>query len=273
MRRHPWWVHAGIVAVVAAVAFWLLRPSDPELPEYFETPEFALLTQAGDTLRSDALEGDVWIAGFVYTSCPDICPIITARMAALRDSLRADGLLGDEVRLVSFTVDPERDTPPVLDEYAQRFGGAEPGSWAFVTGAPDDVHRLVREGFFIGASRATGAPVADTSPAGGHGGHETSGQGEEREAGGGRDVVPDTIPAGLREGVERELRARDTVVPPRTEAPSPGPAAGTAGDYLVTHSDYLLLVDRTGRVRGIYSGTDAGDVRRLLTEARGLARN
>lgn len=263
MTRHPRWVHAAILAVVAGVALWLLRPSDPELPEYFQTPSFALTTQAGDTLRSDSLAGTVWIASFIYTSCPDICPVITARMAAVRDSFAEHGVLGDGVRLVSFTVDPERDTPPVLREYAGRFGDVDPARWAFLTGHPEEVRRLIQEGFFIGVTRAAGAGAVDTVRTGEHAEHGEGGRG---------DVVPDSIPAGLREGAEAELRARDTVGPPGT-LPQPPVAGGAAGasDYLVAHSEYVLLVGKDGRVRGIYSGTDAAEMRQLQRDARRLA--
>ena len=65
-----------------------------------------------------------------------------------------NALDGTGVKLVSFTVDPERDTPPVLAEYAQRFG-AKPGIWFFLTGSVDDLHRLSRDVFMLGSVDGT----------------------------------------------------------------------------------------------------------------------
>lgn len=256
MRGHPWWVHAAMLAVVAVVAFWLTRHADPAPPALYPAPDFQLVDQSGAPFSSEALEGRIWVASFIYTTCPDICPIITARLATLADSLAAEGLLGDDVHLVTFTVDPERDTPAVLREYAERQGVAGRPGWSFVTGDPDDVHPLIREGFFIGASRSLRQPVADTlavAGAGDHGGHVA-------RAG---DVVPDSVPGDVRQGLERELRGRDTAAAPADPAAEP---------YLVTHSDYLLLVGRDGQVRGIYSGTSGADVLELLADVRALAR-
>lgn len=155
-------VPAARVAGTAIAAAWLLacgRPS-AELPVYWRAPEFALIDQRGGTLRSAELEGSVWVASFVFTNCTGVCPTITAKMAQLRDTLDASGPDGEQVRLVSFTVDPARDTPAVLSRYAERFGGSPPARWAFLTGSsPEDVRRLIQEGFRLSA-------VLDTTMAG-----------------------------------------------------------------------------------------------------------
>lgn len=295
--RHRWWVRAGIVALVAAVAFWLTRAQEPGLPALFPAPAFQLVDQDGAPFASGELEGKVWVAGFIYTTCPDICPIITVRLAALADSLAADELLGSDVHLVTFTVDPERDTPAVLTAYAERQGVAGRAGWSFVTGAPDNVHPLIREGFFIGASRSLGRSAADTVELGAgadHAGHGEPGTGPAPEAAGGADhgehgvpaqgsVVPDSVPAGVRRGLEAELRARDTAAAsagmgsaagPGLDPTSPERATTSPGGepYLVTHSDYLLLIDRGGTVRGVYSGTSGAELRQLLGDLRDLAR-
>jgi protein SCO1/2 len=131
-----------------------------DLPIYWDAPAFALVDQSGDTLRSQDLEGTVWMASFVFTNCVGVCPLITSGMAALRDSLAGEGLLGDEVRLVSFSVDPARDTPEVLREYGRRFGASPPARWAFLTGTPaDSVHALIQRGF-----KLTAVPIPSTAP-------------------------------------------------------------------------------------------------------------
>lgn len=148
---------AGLSALAVAgvlAGTWLLaRPGgEVELPVYFEAPDFALLDQSGDTLRSSDLRGKVWVASFIFTNCASVCPLITARMAELRDELAAEGLLGTEVRLMSISVDPARDTVGALADYADRFGGSPPSEWAFLTGSPPEaVRSLVQEGFKLTA--------------------------------------------------------------------------------------------------------------------------
>ena len=110
------------------------------LPVLGTVPSFALTERGGDALRAQDLAGHVWIADFVFTHCPDVCPALTGRFARLQREL-------DGVRLVSFSVDPTRDTPEVLREYATR-AGARPG-WLFVTGPRDAVAALLRDGFHV----------------------------------------------------------------------------------------------------------------------------
>lgn len=149
---------AIVVALLAACA------EEPErnLPVLWPAPEFTLVDQEGDSLRAADLRGDLWVASFVFTNCSGVCPLITARMAGLRDSLAADGLLGEEVRLVSFSVDPARDTPEALRDYAARFDAGPPRQWAFLTGSPPEaVRAMIQEGFKLTAV-AMPAGSADT---------------------------------------------------------------------------------------------------------------
>ena len=147
---------AFAAAVVLALAVMLVTRGgggrEADLPVYWDAPAFALVDQAGDTVRSDELRGKVWIASFIFTNCADICPVISSRVSEVRDTLAASGLLGTKVRLVSITVDPARDTPEVLLEYARRFGGSPPAEWAFLTGTPPAaVRSLVQQGFRVTA--------------------------------------------------------------------------------------------------------------------------
>ena len=123
------------------------------LADYGQVPEFALVSQTGDSLHLDALRGNVWIADFIFTSCGSICPMMSAQFE------RLSGQLPPGVRLVSFTVDPERDTPAKLAEYAQRYG-ATPERWLFLTGDKPQVRRLVTEGFHLGVEEATPEEIA-----------------------------------------------------------------------------------------------------------------
>lgn len=143
---------AGVALLLALLA-GCARPA-PELPVYWRAPEFALVSQTGDTVRTRDLAGSAWVASFIFTNCTSICPLITQRLLVLRDSLRAEGLLGRGVRLVSFSVDPARDTPTVLRTYASRLGGgATPREWTFLTGTPpDSVRAMIETGFKLTAN-------------------------------------------------------------------------------------------------------------------------
>lgn len=151
-RRRIALVVATVVSVAAVAAWVTLRPAP--LPVLGTVPPFALLDQSGARLASDDLSGGVWVANFIFTRCPDVCPALTARMAQLQNRL---GPAAERVRLVSFSVDPGHDTPEVLRDYAQR-AGARPG-WQFATGPRQDVATLLRDGFHV-AFADDGPPTA-----------------------------------------------------------------------------------------------------------------
>jgi protein SCO1/2 len=148
------WLGLGLVVIaVAAAGIWsLLRPPADELPVLGQVPEFALVERSGAPFTRADLDGTPWVANFIFTQCSGICPVLSARMADLRRQLAARGL---RARLVSFSVDPRRDSPEVLREYATRFGATDP-SWAFVTGEREALYRLIGEGFRLS--------VAERSP-------------------------------------------------------------------------------------------------------------
>lgn len=114
----------------------------PELPVLGALPAFALTDQDGKRLGSDELRGKVWVAAFMFTRCPTICPRITRRMRELQIEA-AKRKLG--LTLVSISVDPENDTPDVLRAYAQKFG-ADPASWRFLTGDLEVVRKTAVDG-------------------------------------------------------------------------------------------------------------------------------
>jgi len=101
----------------------------PPLAIFGEIPEFHLTSQAGQPFDSRTLDGHVWIADFVYTTCPGPCPMMSAKMRQIQTSTAET----PDVLLVSFTVDPVHDTPPVLAEYARHFK-QDPARWFFLTG-------------------------------------------------------------------------------------------------------------------------------------------
>lgn len=110
-------------------------------------PDFSLIERSGHPVTLAGLKGKIWIANFIYTNCPDTCPIQSAQMKELQTEFSSETGL----RLVSITVDPERDTPKVLVEYANRFS-ANPERWLFLTGAKEAIYHLAQEGFRLGAA-------------------------------------------------------------------------------------------------------------------------
>ena len=115
--------------------------SNARLPVVGPAPEFVLTTQSGERLSLTNLRGKVLAVTFIYATCKDTCPILTAKMATLQQRLGAD--FGPRVRFVSVTVEPEVDTPAVLKAYAERFG-ADPAGWSFLTGSGAEVDDVVR---------------------------------------------------------------------------------------------------------------------------------
>src|SRR5262245_493558 len=114
------------------------RDSSPWGRDYF--PDVPLITHEGKTVRffDDLTEGKVVVINFIYTSCPDACPLETARLLQVQKILGER--VGQDVFLYSISIDPLRDTPEVLRAYSERFGTG-PG-WLFLTGQPADIALL-----------------------------------------------------------------------------------------------------------------------------------
>ena len=105
-------------------------------------PPFALVDQSGAAVRSESLRGRVLVVSFVFTTCVEACPLITAQLARLQARARTEKL-DERVRFVSITLDPVTDTPAALRRYAAAHR-VDLASWHFLTGAPDDVARVIR---------------------------------------------------------------------------------------------------------------------------------
>jgi protein SCO1/2 len=108
-----------------------------ELQVFGDIPEFQLTSQTGQPFDSKVLDGHVWVADFIYTTCPGPCPMMTTRMRQLQNST----VEIPDVLLVSMTVDPVHDTPPVLAEYAAHFK-QDPSRWFFLTGEQEKLNDL-----------------------------------------------------------------------------------------------------------------------------------
>jgi protein SCO1/2 len=151
---------AGLATAVGlALVARAIRPKPP-LPVYGVVPAFALVDERGAPFTAASLQGHPTVADFIFTHCQASCPRLTKRMGELQGRLAKDG---SGVRLASFSVDPENDTPPVLLQYATN-AGADLDRWTFVTGPVDDVSKTVVQGFKVSAAKiARGANDYDVT--------------------------------------------------------------------------------------------------------------
>jgi protein SCO1/2 len=122
-------------------------PALEGLNDYGPVPQFTLVERTGKSSTLADMRGKVWIADFIYTTCTDTCPMQSAAMAKLQEQFGQQ----EDLKLVSFSVDPQRDTPEVLARYASRFK-ANADRWLFLTGDKEEMTRLVQEGFRLSAA-------------------------------------------------------------------------------------------------------------------------
>ena len=136
--------------VIAIVTLTACVRHTSKLPVYYGVPAFDLIAQDGQPFHSAVLNGKIWVADFIYTTCPGPCPRMTSQMHQVQDAI----VKMPDVKLVSFTVDPARDTPPVLADYA-KIHGASSEHWYFLTGPETILQRLDRDDFKLGNLDAT----------------------------------------------------------------------------------------------------------------------
>jgi protein SCO1/2 len=156
--RRPWHFAAvALLIVITGLRPFMRRVPDPP-PVLLQLPGFALTDQNGEAFTKDDLRGKVTVAGFIFTTCPSTCPKISRAMLELQQRYARNGV---DIELVSFTVDPENDTPEVLRRYADNLG-ADTSRWRFVTGERAAVEALITGGFKTAIERKPpkhGGPV------------------------------------------------------------------------------------------------------------------
>lgn len=154
-----------LAAVVPAVVVPTLmcRPAEPQLDDLGAVGSFALVDERGAPFSDAALHGHVTLVSFLFTRCDTICPVTTMKMARLQERTFD---VAAKIKLASFSVDPEYDTPARLADYAQRYH-ADPARWRFVTGPVDAMRRLVEGPLMNSMARegvtASGAPAISHS--------------------------------------------------------------------------------------------------------------
>jgi cytochrome oxidase Cu insertion factor (SCO1/SenC/PrrC family) len=130
-----------VAAAALSLAGCSLRSS---LPVFGSVPDFQLTRETGQSFAGADTAGLVWVANFMFTKCAGPCPRMAAQMKQVQTKL--EGV--QNVLLLSFTIDPENDTPAALEQYARRFG-ADKARWRFLTGDEAELQKLARTTFFL----------------------------------------------------------------------------------------------------------------------------
>jgi len=120
---------------------------------YHTIPYFELTNQDGKKVTRDDLLGNVYVADFFFATCPTICPKMATNMGYIQNKFGGK----PNLRFVSFTVNPEHDTPEVLYEYAETVH-ANTETWDFLTGDKNQIYQLAFDGFFVNAAKDSIAP-------------------------------------------------------------------------------------------------------------------
>ena len=146
-----------LVTAALLFALWqyeVARLGTRAMPSFGIVPPFQLIDQNNQPFGSAQLLGKIWIADFIYTTCPGPCPMISSRMSEMQKPLEKT-----DVQLVSFSVDPEKDTPEVLRTYAEKLH-ARDERWKFLTGDRATIYNLSQNGFKLAATNdASGIPL------------------------------------------------------------------------------------------------------------------
>lgn len=187
-----------LIAILSSYPFirGMVSPVQLKMPEiYGQIPEFTFTDEVGKPFGSKQLLGKVWVANFMFTTCASICPAMTQKMIEIRHRTRN---LKWMMHIVSFSVDPVRDTPERLNEYAKEHlkGFYDGKTWKFLTGPLETIDKVVIDGFKI--------------------------------------------------AVERKNEEDPTL-------------------FEITHGEKMVLVDKSGRIRGYYNADEEG-IKKLLLD-------
>lgn len=114
-------------------------------------PDFQLTAQQGQTVSQEQLDGHIYVADFFFATCPDICKDMSSQLVRVQEAFQDE----PQVKIASFTVNPEHDTVEVLQEYGERYG-ADPDKWYFLTGDREQIYSLARKGFYLPVQQVEG---------------------------------------------------------------------------------------------------------------------
>ncbi len=149
-----------LVLGIAAGVFYLqvYRPGTAELPK-----DVVMETAFGEDYDFADMPKRARLIEFMYTQCPDVCPVTTLEMAKLKHELEEEGVFGDEIEFITITIDPKRDTQDVIREYAGRFevDSSEDG-WVFLTGSEENTKEIADALGFLYRDPGSGEIVHST---------------------------------------------------------------------------------------------------------------
>ena len=144
-RKKTFWLIFWLLGFGYPVYRTLNRTLPPPLPIYYQVPEFKLTNEFGKPFGTNELKGRFYIANFMFTSCPTSCPALMAKMDLVQKRIRG---LGTKAAIVTFTVDPEVDTPETLYQYARK-RHSNPFIWSYLTGSKADLEKIIVSGFKV----------------------------------------------------------------------------------------------------------------------------
>jgi protein SCO1/2 len=150
------------LSAAPALPHFPIPPKKPEIGRQAvqtKVPDFTLVDQNGKPFRFVNARGKIVLATFIFTTCPDVCPLLTAKFAAIQRTLREKHF--DDFLLLSITTDPERDTPAVLKSYAERFK-ADSNDWLFLTGSEKELAK-VWQGFGVSVRKTPDGQIQHTA--------------------------------------------------------------------------------------------------------------
>ncbi|MBI3765081.1 MAG: SCO family protein [Ignavibacteriales bacterium] len=133
---------------ISIVGYWYYTTRVEQrilLPNFGTVPEFSLTSEDNHPVSRNALLGKVSVVDFIFTQCAGACPLMSSKMSELQEVLFVD----NNVQFISFSVDPETDTPGVLSEYAKQYNATK-GRWLFLTGKKVDIYQITKQGFHLG---------------------------------------------------------------------------------------------------------------------------
>ena len=145
VQKKSLWLLFSLVLFSYPILRSIKRELPPPLPQMHKIPEFRLVNEFNKPFGSKDLEGKIYIASFMFTSCPTTCPALMEKMKEIQKRVRG---LGRNIALASFSVDPVNDTPVVLHEYARSLH-ANPYVWNFLTGTAENLEKVLIKGFKV----------------------------------------------------------------------------------------------------------------------------